>query len=116
MLPAIACEGQMQCYFCLPSAEPLLTQPASTLHTHAAHRLSPRLQAVREEVVDSNYALALEFSSKKKEMTHQMWEDRREKFQTFFGPGVTASVSDTEQVGLVTIECQQGKYVECLQA
>ena len=95
----LCCTLQTQCHFCWPSVEALLTQPASTLPTHAGHRLSPRLQAVREEVVDGKYALALEFSSKKKEMTHQMWEDRREKFQTFFGPGVTASVSDTEQVG-----------------
>ena len=49
--------------------------------------------------MEGNYALALEFSSKKKEMTQQMWDDRREKFQTFFGPGVSASITDTEQVG-----------------
>ena len=48
--------------------------------------------------MEGKYSLALEFSSKKKEMTSQMWEDRQEKFQTFFGPGVTATITDTEQV------------------
>ena len=87
--------------------KPPASQLASSPTTDSARRLSPRLQAVREEVVEGNYALALEFSSKKKEMTQQMWDDRREKFQTFFGPGVSASITDTEQVGLCAVRPDQ---------
>lgn len=39
----------------------------------------------------------LEFSIKK-EMTLEMWTDRQDKIQTFFGPGVQADIQKTDQV------------------
>ncbi len=39
----------------------------------------------------------LEFSIKK-EMTLEMWTDRLDKIQTFFGPGVQADIQKTDQV------------------
>ena len=54
-------------------------------------RQCPRLKGLREELVDGNYALALEFESKNK-MTAEQWTEREDKFGTFFGPGITAKV------------------------
>ena len=39
----------------------------------------------------------LEFETKK-EMTLEMWTDRQEKIQAFFGPGVLADIKQTGQV------------------
>ena len=39
----------------------------------------------------------LEFETKK-EMTLEMWTDRQDKIQTFFGPGVTADIEKSKQV------------------
>ena len=68
-------------------------------------RLSPKLRAVREEVLEGSYALVLEFESKKKEMTDDMWQQRRDKFTTFFGPGVEATIVETDLGADVTLKC-----------
>ena len=47
------------------------------------------LQGLREELVDGNYSLVLEFANKKG-MSSEQWEVWRPKFGTFFGPGITA--------------------------
>ena len=39
----------------------------------------------------------LEFESKKDQMTDDMWETRQGKFQSFFGPGITADLVQTPQ-------------------
>jgi len=39
----------------------------------------------------------LEFAIKK-EMTLEMWTDRQDKIQAFFGPGVQANIKKTDQV------------------
>lgn len=54
-------------------------------------RQCPRLKGLREELVDGNYALVLEFENKNK-MTAEQWTERQDKFGSFFGPGVTAQV------------------------
>ena len=51
------------------------------------------------------YALVLEFASKKKEFTDDMWQQRREKFQTFFGPGIEATIAETSQGADVALKC-----------
>lgn len=61
-----------------------------------ARRLTPILVGVREEVKEDKYTLVLEFSIKK-EMTLEMWTDRQDKIQTFFGPGVQAHIEKTDQ-------------------
>lgn len=48
---------------------------------------------VREDVLDGRYALTMEFDTKK-EMEKEAWETRLDKIQTFFGPGITASLQD----------------------
>ena len=47
----------------------------------------PDPAGLREEVVDGMYTLVLEFSSK---LDLAVFEERLPKFQSFFGPGVTA--------------------------
>ncbi|KAL3153495.1 hypothetical protein ABBQ38_011826 [Trebouxia sp. C0009 RCD-2024] len=61
-----------------------------------AKRLTPILTGVREEVVDDKYTLVLEFRTRK-EMTMEMWTDRQDKIQTFFGPGVQADIQKTNE-------------------
>lgn len=39
----------------------------------------------------------LEFRTRK-EMTMEMWTDRQDKIQTFFGPGVQADIQKTNEV------------------
>lgn len=56
-------------------------------------KLSPKLVGVREDVLDGRYALTMEFDTKK-EMEKEAWETRLDKIQTFFGPGITASLQD----------------------
>ena len=41
----------------------------------------------------------LEFETKK-EMTLEMWTDRNDKIEKFFGPGVKANIEKTEQARL----------------
>eukprot|EP01025_Chloroclados_australasicus_P064488 TRINITY_DN8625_c0_g1_i2.p2 TRINITY_DN8625_c0_g1~~TRINITY_DN8625_c0_g1_i2.p2 ORF type:complete len:282 (+),score=20.04 TRINITY_DN8625_c0_g1_i2:33-848(+) len=55
-------------------------------------RLSPTLTALREEVVDGNYALVMIFESELKDTD---WTDRVSKFASFFGPGITAQFQST---------------------
>lgn len=54
-------------------------------------RLTPELRGVREESRNGSYTLILEFNTKRG-MTLEMWTDRQNKIQTFFGPGVTAEI------------------------
>ncbi len=45
----------------------------------------------------------LEFA-KKPEMAYEEWTSRQEKFQSFFGPGVKASLEETAQVGTTQMQ------------
>jgi hypothetical protein len=65
-------------------------------------RFTPILKGVREELVDGAYALVLEFA-KKPEMAFEEWTSRQDKFQSFFGPGVKATLEETEQGVDVTL-------------
>ncbi|PRW33509.1 Thylakoid membrane [Chlorella sorokiniana] len=68
-------------------------------------RLCPILTGLREEVVDGQYALVLEFTTKKEQMTQEMWDQRLDKIQTFFGPGIVAKLAETEQGMDVSLIC-----------
>lgn len=59
-------------------------------------RFTPVLMGVREEVLDGAYTLVLEFA-KRKEMPAEDFTSRQDKFQSFFGPGVTAEMQETDQ-------------------
>lgn len=59
---------------------------ATSAQSHGLHGF---VQGLREELVDGNYALVLEFANKKG-MNAEQWEHWRPKFGTFFGPGITA--------------------------
>lgn len=56
-------------------------------------RLSPVLTGLREEAREGAYTLVLEFSS---QLSDEQWAERQEKFQTFFGPGITAEIKSEE--------------------
>ena len=67
-------------------------------------RLSPVLTGIREEVRDGQYALVLEFETKKDQLGDDVWESRRDKIQSFFGPGIVAELTSTpsgEDVALI---------------
>lgn len=67
-------------------------------------RLCPILTAVREEMRDGAYTLVLEFITNKDQMTDDMWESRKDKIQSFFGPGIVAELTATntgEEVALI---------------
>ena len=53
----------------------------------------------------------LEFKIRK-EMTLEMWTDRQDKIQTFFGPGVQADIQKTEQVVQICT-CQSCRAIAC---
>ncbi|CAL5218393.1 g66 [Coccomyxa viridis] len=56
-------------------------------------RFTPILRGVREEASEGAYTLVLEFETKK-DMTMDMWTDRVDKIESFFGPGITAKVNE----------------------
>ncbi|KAL4419968.1 hypothetical protein ABPG75_007066 [Micractinium tetrahymenae] len=68
-------------------------------------RLCPILTGLREEVTDGQYTLVLEFATKKEQMTQEMWDQRQEKIQSFFGPGIVATLSPTDQGMDVALIC-----------
>lgn len=55
---------------------------------------APVLNRLREEVIDGKYALVLGFDSA---LPYTEWESRVSKFTSFFGPGVTAVLTQTEK-------------------
>lgn len=64
----------------------------------------PVLQALREAEIDGNYALVLEFYSPKFPL--ETWQEKREKIERFFGPGLRADITqpmkDKIDVALIT--------------
>ncbi|GAQ84140.1 hypothetical protein KFL_001770260 [Klebsormidium nitens] len=54
-----------------------------------SRRDAPVLTAIREEVQNGRYTLALIFDSK---LSKEQWEEKQAKFTSFFGPGVTADI------------------------
>jgi hypothetical protein len=68
-------------------------------------RLCPILVALREEIRDGAYTLVLEFTTNKDQMTDDMWESRKDKIQTFFGPGIVAELSATKKGEEVALIC-----------
>ena len=64
---------------------------AARQHCPLPCRFTPILRGVREEVRKGAYTLVLEFETKK-DMTMDMWTDRLDKIESFFGPGIKAKV------------------------
>ena len=64
----------------------------------------PVLAALREIEIDDNYGLILEFDSPK--FTLETWQEKREKIEKFFGPGIRAEITqpkkDRIDVALIT--------------
>lgn len=50
----------------------------------------PYLKALREEAIDGHYALILEFESPL--IKFETWEQKREKMERFFGPGLRVTL------------------------
>lgn len=67
-------------------------------------RFCPILVAVREEVRDGQYTLVLDFETKEG-MEDEEWTSRKEKIQSFFGPGIVVELTPRQggqEVALVT--------------
>lgn len=70
----------------------------------------PLLEGIREDAIAGAYALILEFSSPM--IDFATWQDRREKIERFFGPGIRVELSQTSEetveVALIaTVEKEQ---------
>ncbi len=65
----------------------------------------PVLVAIREENIEGNYGLILEFESPF--ITLETWQDKKEKIAKFFGPGITVKIDPKEDneidVFLITV-------------
>lgn len=75
-------------------------------------RLCPILTQIREEMRDGNYTLVLEFMTKKDMMSDEEWDSRKDKIQSFFGPGIVAelkSTPDGEEVALIVDGSGEGR-------
>ncbi len=87
-----------QCTCC---AHKIICHASSSTHLETKQpkgiprRFTPKLTAIREETRDGNYTLVLVFATNP-DMTMEMWETRLDKIQTFFGPGITATVEKTD--------------------
>lgn len=65
-------------------------------------RSAPILQKLREEVTeDGRYSLVLVFEAKALELSD--FEKRQAKFQSFFGPGITAEIGNGEETDLYEV-------------
>ncbi len=51
----------------------------------------PVLETLREEAIDGAYALILSFDSPL--ISFELWQSKREKIETFFGPGIRAQLT-----------------------
>ncbi|MBK4730983.1 DUF2854 domain-containing protein [Oxynema sp. CENA135] len=65
----------------------------------------PVLEGIREEAIEGNYALILEFNSPN--LALEMWQEKQEKIEKFFGPGVRSRLSEVRkgrvEVALIAI-------------
>lgn len=69
----------------------------------------PEVVALREMVIDGNYALVLEFDSP--QVPLDMWQQKQQKMIGFFGPGVDVNITQTgedkiELALITTLESQ----------
>eukprot|EP00892_Ulva_mutabilis_P009835 jgi/Ulvmu1/7223/UM035_0009.1 len=60
--------------------------------TGIPRRQCPRLEGLREEVTDGNYTLVMEFLNRNN-LSEEQWLERENKFASFFGPGISATVN-----------------------
>lgn len=65
----------------------------------------PLLIALREAIIDGNYALILEFNSPF--ISLETWHEKQEKIEKFFGPGIYTKIEKMEDnqvdVALITV-------------
>lgn len=66
----------------------------------------PNLQALREEAIDTNYGLILEFYSPF--VTLEQWQEKQEKIEKFFGPGIRTTLTQPREewveLALITLD------------
>ncbi|MDJ0508801.1 MAG: DUF2854 domain-containing protein [Crocosphaera sp.] len=55
----------------------------------------PLLVAIREENIEGNYALVLEFESPF--ISLETWQEKQEKIAKFFGPGISVKINEKEE-------------------
>lgn len=65
----------------------------------------PNLQELREEAIEGNYALILDFYSPF--VTLEQWQEKQEKIEKFFGPGIRTTLTQTQEewieLALITV-------------
>jgi Protein of unknown function (DUF2854) len=64
----------------------------------------PVLKGLRESEIDGDYALTLEFYSPF--ITIETWQEKRDKIEKFFGPGIKVTIDtdmETEEINVVLI-------------
>lgn len=54
---------------------------------------------------DGAYTLVLEFKTNKEQMVDEMWESRKDKIQSFFGPGIVVELAATPEGEDVFLIC-----------
>lgn len=69
------------------------------LGLHPNKEESPVLESLREEEIQGSYALVLEFSSPL--MPIETWLKKREKIETFFGPGIRVDITQPDEESIV---------------
>lgn len=69
----------------------------------------PTLQGLRETEISGRYALILEFESPL--IPLEVWQQKQEKIQTFFGPGLRVEVAqpDEDRIDLTLISATQAQ-------
>ncbi len=70
----------------------------------------PVLVAIREENMEGNYALILEFESPF--ISLETWQEKQEKIAKFFGPGISVKVNDKEENNMDIFLISLGKTEE----
>lgn len=68
----------------------------------------PVLIGLREEAIDKAYSLILEFDSPFVEL--EKWQEKQEKIEKFFGPGIRAQITQPEEnmVNVALIATEEG--------
>ena len=70
----------------------------------------PILVAIREESVEGNYALVLEFESPF--ISLENWQEKQEKIAKFFGPGISVKINEREENNMDVFLISLGKTEE----
>lgn len=72
----------------------------------------PTPAGLREEVVEGAYTLVLEFENNGLDLAK--WEERQPKFQSFFGPGIVAKISQVRGVVVEEVLYVMGRLAHAM--